>query len=122
MVVVAVACAAWLAVSLRDERLQVRGIELLAESPPKPALALDDFRRASLLSASQQPELFQASVYFVQGRRATAIAMLRSLLAAEPDNRTGWILLANWLRATGKPGAEQAYARARSLDGNLVRP
>ncbi len=122
LVALALACAGWLAVSLRNERLQVSGIKLLAEQPPRADAAFDDFRKASLLSASQQPELFQASVYFLKGDRPRAIAMLRGLLAEEPENRTGWLLLGNWLRATGAPGADSAYARARALNGDPVRP
>jgi len=122
LAVLALLCAGWLGVSLRNERLQVAGIKLLAQQPPRADAAFDDFRKASLLSASQQPELFEASVFFLQGERPKAIAMLRGLLAEEPDNRTGWLLLGNWLRATGDPGADRAYARARALNGNPVRP
>lgn len=122
LVALALACAGWLAVSLRNEKLQVSGIKALALKPPQTAPAFEDFRRASQLSASQQPELFEASVYFLEGRRARAIAMLRGLLAAEPDNRTGWILLGNWLSVAGQPGAGSAYARARALNGRPVRP
>lgn len=123
LAVLALACSGWLAISLRNERLQVSGIKLLAEQPPRVDTAFDDFRKASLLSASQQPELFEASVYFLKGERPRAIAMLRGLLAEEPDNRTGWLLLGNWLRATGDPdGAGRAYARARELNGGPFRP
>ena len=122
LVALALLCAGWLAVSLRNERLQVAGIRLLAEKPPQVDAALDDFRRASQLSASQQPELFEASVYFLKGQRPRAISMLRGLLAREPDNRTGWLLLGNWLQASGDPGAARAYARARELNGSPVRP
>ena len=115
----AVVVAGWLALSLRNERLQVSGIRLMAAQPPQPAQALRDFRAASRLSASQQPELFEASAYFAQGDRARAIGMLRSLLAEEPDNRTGWLLLAGWLRPTDPRGAESAAARARALNGNF---
>ena len=117
LVVGALACAAWLAVSLRNERLQVAGIKLLQEEPPQATLALQDFQRASQLSASQQPELFEASVYFAQGQRARAIGMLRGLLADEPKNRTGWLLLSNWLRPSHPRAADAALARARALDG-----
>ena len=115
----ALLCAGWLAVSLRNERLQVAGIRLLAEKPPQVDAALDDFRRASQLSASQQPELFEASVYFLKGQRPRAISMLRGLLAREPDNRTGWLLLSAWLRPTDPAGANAAAERARVLDGSF---
>jgi len=117
LVALALVCAAWLALSLRNERLQTAGIKLFQRPQPDFSLALDDFRRASELSASQQPELFEASVYFAQGQGPKAIAMLRALLAAEPDNRTGWLLLSNWLRPTDPGGADAALARYRALDG-----
>ena len=113
----ALAIAAWLTLSLSNERLQVAGIKLMAAEPPQPAEALVKFRQASRLNASQQPELFEASALFVQGDRAGAADMLRELLADEPDNRTGWLLLAAWLRPTDPRGAEAAAARARALDG-----
>lgn len=122
LVILALACAAWLGVSLRNERLQVDGIKALAQKPPDTAAAFEDFRRASQLSASQQPELFEASVYFVEGERTKAIVLLRGLLESEPDNRTGWVLLGNWLEASGEPGAEAAYARARRLNGAPLSP
>ncbi|MFM8761756.1 MAG: tetratricopeptide repeat protein [Solirubrobacterales bacterium] len=109
--------AAWLALSLSNERLQVAGIKLMAADPPQPAAALKKFQAASRMSASQQPELFEASAYFAQGDDARAITMLQGLLAEEPDNRTGWLLLANWLRPGDPRGADAAFARARVLDG-----
>ena len=117
LVAVALAVAAWLGLSLSNERLQVAGIKLMVGQPPQPEAALRRFQEASKLSASQQPELFQASAYFAQGDTARALGMLRALLADEPDNRTGWLLLSRWLRPTDPRGAEEAAARARALDG-----
>lgn len=119
LVAAALVVAGWLALSLRNERLQVSGIRLMAEQPPQPALALDRFRQASLLSASQQPELFEASAYYAQGQPQRAVTMLRDLLAQEPDNRTGWLLLSAWLRPTDPAGAKAATERARALDGSF---
>ncbi|MFM9127580.1 MAG: hypothetical protein ACKOTA_08510 [Solirubrobacterales bacterium] len=113
----ALVIAAWLALSLSNERLQVAGIKLMSDDPPQAAVALEKFRQASRLNASQQPELFEASALFVQGERTKAIGMLRGLLAEEPDNRTGGLLLAAWLRPTDPGGADAATARARALDG-----
>ena len=119
LVAAALVVAGWLALSLRNERLQVSGIRLMAEQPPQPELALDRFRQASLLSASQQPELFEASAYYAQGQPQRAVTMLRDLLAQEPDNRTGWLLLSAWLRPTDPAGAKAATERARALDGSF---
>jgi predicted Zn-dependent protease len=119
LVASALAVACWLALSLRNERLQVAGIRLLADQPPQPALALEKFRGASRLSASQQPELFEASAYYAQGQPQRAITMLRGLLAQEPDNRTGWLLLSVWLSPIDPTGAKAAAERARVLDGSF---
>ena len=117
LVLAALVVVAWLALSLRNERVQVAGIKLMAETPPQPALALGKFQQASTLSASQQPELFEASAYFALGERARALAMLRELLKEEPDNRTGWLLLSAWLRPSDPAAADRAEDRARVLDG-----
>lgn len=119
LVAAALVVAGWLALSLQNERLQVSGIKLMAAQPPQPALALRKFRQASRLSASQQPELFEASAYYVQGQPQRAVTMLRGLLAREPDNRTGWLLLSAWLRPTDPAAAEAAARRARVLDGSF---
>jgi predicted Zn-dependent protease len=119
LLAVALVIAGWLALSLANERLQVSGIKLMAEQPPQPALALEKFRQASRLSASQQPELFEASAYYAQGQPQRAVTMLRDLLAQEPDNRTGWLLLSAWLRPTDPAGANAAAERARVLDGSF---
>ena len=118
LVIAALAAAGWLALSLQNERLQVAGIKLMAGSPPQPGPALEKFRRASRLSASQQPEQFQANAYFTRGERSRAVAMLRGLLAKEPDNRTGWLLLGNWLAPDNPREADAAFARARALNGS----
>lgn len=115
----AVAAVGWLLVSWHDERLQTEGILLLAEQPARPAEAIERFRDAQLLSASLQPQLFEASAVFLLGDRARAIADLRRLLGREPRNRTGWLLLGNWLLTDDPPGAEAAFRRAAALDGEV---
>lgn len=119
LVAAALVVAGWLALSLRNERLQVAGIKLMAERPPQTTAALEKFRQASRISASQQPELFEAAAYFAQGDRERAIGMMRGLLADEPENRTGWLLLATWLRPTDPAAADEAFGRAEALDGTL---
>lgn len=113
----AAAIVAWLLISWNDERLQTQGIVLLESQPPQSAAALERFRSAKLLSASRQPDAFEASALLLSGDRAAAIAQLEELLRSEPENRTGWLLLANWLRSDDQAGSARALAKAAQLDG-----
>ena len=116
----ATAIVAWLVISWNDDRLQTQGIVLLERQPPQTAEALESFRSAKLLNASLQPDAFEASALFLNGDRARAIAQLEGLLRSEPENRTGWLLLGNWLSSDDPAGAARAFERAAALDG--VKP
>ncbi len=94
---------------------------MLAEQPPRPREALEQFRGAQLMSASLQPQLFEASTIYLLGNHAEATADLRRLLRREPRNRTGWLLLGNWLLADDPPAANQAFRQAATLDGPADR-
>lgn len=113
----AAAIIAWLVISWNDDRLQTQGIVLLERQPPQTAEALERFRSAKLLNASLQPGAFEASVLLLNGDRARAIAQLEELLRSEPENRTGWLLLGNWLSSEDPAGAARAFERAAALDG-----
>jgi cytochrome c-type biogenesis protein CcmH/NrfG len=108
---------AWLVISWNDDRLQTQGIVLLERQPPQTAEALESFRAAKLLNASLQPDAFEASVLFLDGDRARAVASLERLLRSEPENRTGWLLLGNWLRGEDPSASARAFQRAAQLDG-----
>jgi len=95
---------------------------LLAEQPPRPTEAIERFRGAGLLSASLQPKLFEASSVYLLGDREKAIGDLRSLLLREPRNRTGWLLLGNWLLASDPGAAAIAFRQAELLDGRIPSP
>lgn len=116
------AAIVWLLISWHDERLQTEGIMLLAEQPPRPTEAIERFRDAGLLSASLQPELFEASSVYILGDREKAIGDLRSLLLREPRNRTGWLLLGNWLLVSDPSAAATAFHQAALLDGRVPSP
>jgi cytochrome c-type biogenesis protein CcmH/NrfG len=60
-------------------------------------------------------------VLFIDGDRAGAIARLEGLLRREPENRTGWVLLGNWLRGEDPIASERAFERAAQLDGKWQR-
>jgi len=115
----AVVAAGWLLVGWHDERLQTQGILLLAEQPARPAEAIERFRGAQLFSASLQPQLFEASAVYLLGDRTRATGDLRQLLVREPRNRTGWLLLGNWLLTDDPPAAEAAFRQASALDGEV---
>lgn len=118
----AAAIVAWLLISWNDERLQTDGIVLLEQRPPQTSAALDRFRAAKLLSASLQPDAFVASATFIAGDRTAAVAELEALLRSEPENRTGWLLLANWLRVDDPAASARASARAAALDRMAPAP
>ena len=113
----AAAIFAWLVISWNDDRLQTQGIVLLERQPPETAEALERFRSAKLLSASLQPDAFEASALFLNGDRARAVAGLERLLQSEPENRTGWLLLGSWLRSDDPIASARAFERAAQLDG-----
>ena len=114
---VATAIVAWLVISWNDDRLQTQGIVLLERQPPQTAKALESFRSAKLFNASLQPDAFEASVLFLNGDRARAVARLEGLLEGEPENRTGWLLLGSWLRSDDPIASARAFERAAQLDG-----
>ena len=118
----AAAAIGWLLISWQDERLQTEGIILLAEQPPRPTEAIERFRDAGLLSASLQPKLFEASSVYLLGDREKAISDLRALLLREPRNRTGWLLLGNWLLVSDPGAAAIAFGQAELLDGRVPSP
>ncbi|MBJ7244157.1 MAG: hypothetical protein JHD03_05005 [Solirubrobacteraceae bacterium] len=118
----AAAAIGWLLISWHDERLQTEGIMLLAEQPPRPVEAIERFRDAGLLSASLQPKLFEASIVYLLGDREKAISDQRALLLREPRNRTGWLLLGNWLLVSDPGAAAIAFRQAELLDGRIPSP
>ncbi len=119
--VLAFAIFAWLVISWNDDRLQTQGIVLLERQPPQTTDALESFRSAKLLNASLQPDAFEASVLFLEGDRARAVAGLQRLLRSEPENRPGWLLLGNWLRGDDPIASARAFERAAQLDGKWQR-
>ena len=116
--VLALLAGGWLLVGWNDARLQTDGILLLAEHPPRAAEALKRFNSAKFLSASLQPEEFASSSVFLLGNRPLAIDQLKTVLETEPQNRSGWILLANWLAPTDPVASAAAFRRAALLNGN----
>ncbi len=112
--------AGWLLVSWQDERLQTQGMLLLGQQPPNTAAAIDLFERARLLSVSLQPDHSIALTVYLSGDQLGAENQLRALLVREPENRPGWLLLANWLLADDPVAGRQALEIAARLDGRIA--
>ena len=110
--------AGWLALMLHDQRLQDSAVKLLQQRPPQLAAARAKLESAGRLSASLQPRQIATTATFFSGDAAGAATQLRKLLADEPRNRTGWLLLGTYLERIDPRGAAQARARAAVLDGH----
>ncbi len=114
--------AGWLLVSWQGERLQTQGFQLLGQQPPNTAAAIDRFERARLLSVSLQPDLSIAAAVYLSGDQLGAENQLRALLVRAPENRDGWLLLANWLLADDPVAGRQALEIAARLNGRITDP
>ncbi len=114
--------AGWLLVSWQGERLQIQGFQLLGQQPPNTAAAIDRFERARLLSVSLQPDLSIAAAVYLSGDQLEAENQLRALLVRAPENRDGWLLLANWLLADDPVAGRQALEIAARLNGRITDP
>lgn len=101
-VLLAVAClvvAAWLALGLRDARLEQDGTELsrspAAVSDATVAHAADDkLADAELLNPDTTPLLNRAGLALRLGQVDRGIALLREIVEQEPENLPAWRLLA----------------------------
>ena len=108
---------AWLAVSLRDARLQQDGREAIRTlEASKAAGARRDFDGAGLLNPDRSPQLDDGLALIVQGRRTEGLARLLAFARREPENADAWILIAQ-LAGRGERELEtRARARAKELD------
>jgi predicted Zn-dependent protease len=113
---VATLAIAWLAVMERDARLQARGVAA-AQPPLAPgalARAESDLRAARFLNPDRAPDVGRAAVLAARGRRVEAVALLRRVVAREPDNLSAWNFL-QLLTARSDP------ATARRAQTELIR-
>lgn len=114
---------AWLLVGLSDEARYAEGLRLIVGGNPaklRPALA--DFRSAQLLNLSLEPKQYEAVALWGLGYHELAEHKMRALLKREPENRYGWLILANSLAADNPARAAAALARAKQLDGKIAQP
>jgi predicted Zn-dependent protease len=115
VLLVAAVAAAWLAVGLRDSRLQTQAAEQLSSAPGRALSLLDD---ASRLNVSTTIDLLRAGAYWEAGDPTAAVATLRATLRTHPDNPSAWGLLARYLQDTDPAAAAAARTRAQELNGN----
>ncbi len=121
VLLVASAAAVWCAMSLRDAKLQTKAIAMLVHQPPEPGRALALLDDADTLNASTTPELLRAGAYWAAGQQDRAIALIRAMVRAHPENISAWGLLARYLDGRDPAGAAQARQRARTLNGLKIQ-
>jgi predicted Zn-dependent protease len=110
----------WLAAGLRAARLAVdgRAVAMAPAGPLAPGRvdeALDRLRRAADTTPDKDPDADRARLLDRLGREAEAIAILRGLTRAQPENAAYWAALGA-AASTRRPRlAAEARARLREL-------
>ena len=119
--VLVVAVIAWLALGLRNARLEADGARLIGDSPADTspahlAEARDDYQRAEKLSADTAPAVRVAGLENFTGHPREALEGLRDVVRREPDNFDAWLLMSSVAADIDPPLAARARARARELN------
>ena len=116
------AVAAWLALGLRNARLEQRGLELSrawGAAARTPALAREAdrlLRDSETLNPDPTPTLYRGGLALRLGRPERAVTLLRDVVSEEPENLDAWSLLATAAAlARDQPLAREALLRTRSL-------
>lgn len=121
LVLVALACAAWLATSWRNESLQGAASRHLNEGPAGAVLAENDLRSAKTLNAGRQPDLLLVTALAAQGRPSEAVEIAVGITRSEPENLAAWVLLGDAATQAGDQGlALSARRKARDLATSLA--
>ena len=120
LLVVALAVAAWLAYAFTGARDEARARDLptrpdgsLAPRDREQAIELLEGARRGRPDGTVVPQL--AAHYLTRGDAERAVALLRPLVRAEPENVTAWTVLALALSGSDPAGARAAEARRREL-------
>jgi tetratricopeptide (TPR) repeat protein len=119
--VLVVAVLAWLAIGLRNARLEADGASLIGSSPAtaspeRLAEARDAYRRAGERNPDTGPEIRAAGIANFTGQPEEAVELLRDVVRREPENFDAWLVLASAAAEIDPPLAERARERARSLN------
>jgi predicted Zn-dependent protease len=116
----AVAAIAWLAIGLREARLEAFGSAVAIGpttglTPARVARAEKDLRDADRLTPHHDPAAFRARLLARTGRRARAVRILESLVRDEPNNAIYWLALERAAARVNPRLAARARARVREL-------
>lgn len=123
LVAVALLAGVWLVLGVRALNLQSEA-ESVRSGSQSAALTPDDvnrarslLRRARLLSVDKSPLLNEGILVFATGRREEGVAILKRVVAQEPDNLEAWIVLYNiYSRLSDSKDARKALHRVRALN------
>jgi hypothetical protein len=116
----ALAAIAWLAIGLREARLEASG-RAVATGPAsgltaaRVADADRDLRDADGLTPHHDPVALRARLLLRTGHPARAVALLRSLVREEPENADYWLALAVAARRVDPGLSARARTRVRAL-------
>jgi hypothetical protein len=126
LVVVALACAAWVGASLQGARLAAQASGVVADATGASVTGDSETsqaglaRAARLLERSRKWAPYQASVdseaglLYRTGQRKRGLRLLRDLLEREPENSDAWQVYASLL-PRGSPERARAERRVREL-------
>jgi hypothetical protein len=120
LVLAAAGVIAWLAIGLREARLEASGSAVATGpasglTPARVARADRDLRDADRLTPHQDPAAFRARLLFRTGHPAQAVRIFQSLVRAQPENANYWLALAIAARRVDPPLAARARAKVREL-------
>jgi hypothetical protein len=126
LVLLALLAISWLALSLRGTRLEAQGGEVVDQaqrgeiSRDELDAGLEDLRRARRFNADKQPILREAALLADAGRHQEAVALAEEVVASEPENLDGWILLyLGALVTDDKRRAARALGKLQDLNPQL---
>lgn len=130
VVILSVLVLAWLALGLRNSRLEdeavrsvdkrvrleLAGGERTGLDPGETDRILSLFRRAQRLNPDVTPMLNEANVYLFNGRFEPATAILEEVVRREPENLFAWMALEDAARTVDSRLSAEARARVRRLN------
>jgi hypothetical protein len=117
-VAVAVVVLAFCALQLRATRLQddAQTLSQRIKDPAALAQAAKDLSAAARLNPDAAPDVARSAVLGAQQRRPQSVALLRAVVAREPDNLDAWRLLRFYARGSDPALEARALAAQRRLD------
>jgi predicted Zn-dependent protease len=118
LVALALVVIAWLAVGLRSAVPETRAKDALAHTPVSNADRADALRLlhdARTLNPDTRPRVTEGALLVASKRPHAAAAVLRGVVAEEPQNAQAWALLTAAYRRDGDPRARAAFARFQAL-------